>query len=178
MGGKGMRLAAMAVASALVAGGCTSGQDSERDAAVPPTASPVTPSGDSSQSSQQEPVQPISTRWLQRRGVLTSAADQEPTVTMAEAIQFARLEFAAESRRAPAARLYRVTVTDLGRPDRTQSYGYDLLIDHRLAWVLTFPKRRVFGSHSAWSDQPATGVARSVVFIDATNGDFLMAESF
>ena len=71
-----------------------------------------------------------------------------------------------------------MTVTDLGRPDPSQKYGYDLLINHRLAWVLTFAKRRVYGSHTSWSHEAATGVARSVVFIDAISGDFLMAETF
>ncbi len=172
----GVRLATLVVVCALIAGGCASGSEADNDALPQKhaTATPVSPP----QTASRPHVPPISTRWLERRGILTSAAHRQPEVTAAQAIQRARMEFSAGRRRVPAARLYRVTVTDFGRPDHSQKYGYDLLIDHRLAWVLTFPKRRVYGSHTSWSDEAATGVARPVVFIDAISGDFLMAETF
>ena len=172
-----MRLAMVAVVCALIAGGCASSRSEADNDALPQKHATATPVS-TPQTASRPHVPPISTRWLERRGILTSAAHREPEVTAAQAAQRARMEFAAEGRRAPAARLYRVTVTDLGRPDPSQKYGYDLLIDHRLAWVLTFPKRRVYGSHTSWSDEAATGVARSVVFIDAISGKFLMAETF
>lgn len=125
-----------------------------------------------------ETVAPVSATKLQREGILVDHSDEVATITAQDAIRRARAEMTTADRPAPAAQLFRVTVTDYGKPDPSQPYGYDLIIEDRLAWVITFPKQRIYGSHTAWSDKASTGIAQTVTFIDATTGEFLMAESF
>ncbi len=173
-------VAAVGLAAAIAAGGIQTNTTPSADDGASATPS-ATESATASTSPTPTPTatstaSPISVARLKRHGILLSPPDQEPAITYQEAVRLAHRNFSANQGVDPLVQLFRVTVTDLGRPDPTQPYGLDLAIEDRLAWMFTYPPRWTQGFHDSSGVDYGDSYGQDIVLMDAQTGRFLMSE--
>jgi len=173
-------VAAVGLAAAIAAGGIqsntspnaadeTSATPSATESATATTSPTPTPTATSTAS-------PIPVERLKRHGILLSPPDQEPAITYEEAVKRAHRDYSADQGVDPLVQLFRVTVTDLGRPDPTQPYGLDLVIEDRLIWMFTYPPRWTQGFHDSSGADSGGSYGQDIVLMDAQSGRLLMSE--
>jgi hypothetical protein len=160
-------VAVVGLAVVIVVGGIRPGTPSadDRTSATPSATASTSPTATATASA-------FLVKRLKRHGILVFPPDQEPTITYQEAVRLAHKDFRAKVVH-PLVQLFRVTVTDLGRPDPTQPYGRDLRIEDRLAWMFAY-RTQTQGLHDSSGVDYGGPYGQSIVLIDARTGRFLM----
>jgi hypothetical protein len=116
----------------------------------------------------------ITTRELQRNGVLVRRTTEHPAYSRAKLVK--KYPLVRKDGLVVQALLRRVTVPDYGRllPDGS----VDPKIDDRLVWLLLTAESPGFISGPIGVEHAPVGFARSATLIDASTGKWLMAQSF